>query len=254
MRLGNNPLTGSNPVPSELSKLCMNEIINQNQSKEGQFAGHKKEGEWFLKKAEDKFRNKIIPYIPRFVETYHLTYLTLLWSGLIVLFGWLAQNNINWLWLVSIMIGFQYITDLFDGALGRYRNTGLIKWGYYMDHFLDYLFLSSIITAYSFLFPQSLNIFFLGILILSAGFLVSTFLSFATSNKLSISFLNFGPTEGRMGLILLNTLLIVFGVSLAQKILPYILGIEIIILFLMVDKTQKKLWKEDMELKEKKQQ
>ena len=228
----------------------MNETTNQNQSQEEQFAGHKKEGEWFLKKAEDKFKDKIIPYIPRFIETYHLTYLTLLWSGIIILFGWLAKNNINWLWLISIMIALQYITDLFDGALGRYRNTGLIKWGYYMDHFLDYLFLSSIITAYSFLFPSDTGIFFIGVLILAIGFMVNTFLSFAASNKFNISFLlNFGPTEGRMVLILLNTLLIIFGVPSAQKALPYIIGAEIIILFLMVYKTQKKLWKEDMELK-----
>lgn len=232
----------------------MDETTSQKQPKEEHFAGHKKEGEWFLRKAEDKFRNKIIPHIPRFIETYHLTYLTLPWSGLIVLFGWLAKNNINWLWLISIMIAFQYITDLFDGALGRYRDTGLIKWGYYMDHFLDYLFLSSIITAYSFLFPPSLNVFFLGILILSAAFLVSAFLSFAASNKLNISFLNFGPTEGRIGLILLNTLLIIFGINIAQKTFPYILAIEMIILFLMVYKTQKNLLKEDMELKSKKQQ
>ena len=40
----------------------MNETINKNQLKEEQFAGHKKEGEWFLRKAEDNFRNKVIPY------------------------------------------------------------------------------------------------------------------------------------------------------------------------------------------------
>lgn len=228
----------------------MSETTNQNQTNKEEFAGHKKEGEWFLRKAEDNFRNKIVPDVPSFIETYHLTYLTLLWSGLIVLFGWLARGDINWLWLVSLMIVLQYITDLFDGALGRYRNTGLIKWGYYMDHFLDYLFLSSIITAYSFLFPPNFNMFFLGILILSAAFLVSTFLSFAASNKLSISFLNFGPTEGRIALIILNTLLIVFGVPLAQKTLPYILAMEIVVLFLMVYKTQRNLWKEDMALKE----
>ena len=232
----------------------MNNITNQNQTNKEEFAGHKKEGEWFLRKAEDNFRNKVIPYIPRFIETYHLTYLTLLWSAFIILFGWLARGDINWLWLVSVMIALQYITDLFDGALGRYRNTGLIKWGYYMDHFLDYLFLCSIIVAYSFLFPLEITIFFMGILILTAAFLVSTFLTFAASNKLSISFLNFGPTEGRIGLIVLNTLLIVFGIPLAQKALPYIIGAEVIILILMVYKTQKNLWEEDMKSKNKSSQ
>lgn len=223
----------------------MEKTENKNRLEENQFAGHKKEGEWFLKKAEDKFRSKIVPYIPRFIETYHLTYLTLLWSFLIVLFGWLAKNDINWLWPISAMILFQYLTDLFDGALGRHRNTGLVKWGYHMDHFLDYLFLSSIITAWSFLFPSDTLIYFIGILIATSAFLVNSFLSFAASNKFSISFLNMGPTEGRILLILLNILFIIFGVSNAQKIIPYILILEIITLFFVVYKTQKNLWKED---------
>ncbi|RJQ32764.1 hypothetical protein C4572_00485 [Candidatus Parcubacteria bacterium] len=215
-----------------------------------QTTDNQKEGKWFLREAEDKFRNKVIPHIPSFIETYHLTYMTLLWSGLIVLFGWLARGNIKWLWLVSLMIFFQYLTDLFDGALGRYRNTGLVKWGYYMDHFLDFLFLSSIILAYALLFPPGLAIVFFILLTLSCSFLVSVYLSFVSSNKLNISFLRMGPTEGRIALILLNTLLIIFGVPLAQKALPYIAGAETIILFLMVYKTQKKLWKEDMAAKD----
>ena len=218
--------------------------------KENDFAGHRKEGEWFLRNTEDKFRNRIIPYIPRFIETYHLTYLTFAWSCLIVLFGWLAKDNINWLWLISVMILFQYITDLFDGALGRYRNTGLIKWGYYMDHFLDYLFLCSIITAYSFLFPMENILFFIGILIITSSLLVNSFLSFAASNKFNFSFLNMGPTEGRIVLIIINTLFVIFGISNAQKIIPYILISEIIIVFLVVYKTQKRLWEEDILFKE----
>ena len=227
----------------------MEKIKNQNQSEENDFAGHKKEGEWFLRKAEDKFRNKFIPYIPSFIETYHLTYLTFVWSCFIVFFGWLAIGNINWLWFVSIMIFFQYITDLFDGALGRYRNTGLIKWGYYMDHFLDYLFLGSIITAWSFLFPSDAQIYLIGILIITSAFPVSSFLSFSASNKFSISFLNMGPTEGRIGIILLNTLLIIFGISVTQKIIPYFLILETVILFFAIYKTQKNLWQEDLSKK-----
>ena len=233
----------------------MSETINQNQTNKEEFAGHKKEDKWLLKEAEDKFKSKIIPYIPHYIKAHHLTYLNLLWSIFIVLFGWLAKNNINWLWLISVTITLQYVTDTFDGALGRHRNTGLIKWGYYMDHFLDYLFFCSVITAYSFLFPPHLIIYFLGILILGAAFLVSTFLSFAASNKFNISFFGyFGPSEGIVILIIFNTLLIVFGVPAAQKVLLYILGIIGVALFLMVYKTQKNLWEEDMKLKNKSSQ
>lgn len=220
----------------------------KNKKEEYNFSDKQKEGKWFLREVEDRFRNKIIPHMPKFIETYHLTWMTLLWSLLIILFGFLARNNINWMWAVSLMIFFQYLTDLFDGALGRYRNTGLIKWGYYMDHFLDYLFLASIIIAYSMLFPSNFALLFIFVLVFAVGFLVSVYLA-TVSGKMKISFLNFGPTEGRIFFILLNTLLIIFGVGMAQKVLPFILAGEIISLCVMVYKTQKSLWKEDMEIK-----
>ncbi|MFH1677279.1 MAG: CDP-alcohol phosphatidyltransferase family protein [Patescibacteria group bacterium] len=175
--------------------------------------------------------------------------MTALWSLLIVLFGWFARDNINWMWMISLIIFFQYITDLFDGAVGRYRDAGLIKWGYYMDHLLDYFFIASIITAYSLLFPASFNLLFMGILIVTAGFLVSVYLFYSVSDKMNISFLNCGPTEIRLFLILLNTTLIFLGVDLAQKALLYIFIAEILILFFMVYKTQKTLWKKDMAIK-----
>jgi hypothetical protein len=48
----------------------------------------------------------------------------------------------------------QYVTDHYDGKIGKYRNTGLVRWGYYMDHLLDYVFLCSIIIGYAFILPE----------------------------------------------------------------------------------------------------
>jgi len=228
--------------------------MNDTNSKKTEYVSSddKKEGKWFLREIEDRFRNKIVPHIPKCIETYHLTYMTIVWSVSIVIFGWFAKENINWMWLVSLMIFLQYITDLFDGAIGRYRNTGLIKWGYYMDHFLDYLFLVSVIAAYYLLFPANFGLLFIGILVFAIAPLVSVFLASSVSDKMNISFMNFGPTEGRLLLIFLNTLLIIFGVNLAQKVLPYIFIGEIILISLMVYKTQKQLWKVDMAIKNQK--
>ena len=61
------------------------------------------------------------------------------------------------------MITLQWLTDSLDGAIGRYRNVGLIRWGYYMDHFLDYIFLCSILIGYSLILPDNFKylLFFL---------------------------------------------------------------------------------------------
>lgn len=120
--------------------------------KNDQFAGDKKEGEWILAKVEKRMVNWLVPRVPPFIETYHLTLLTLLWSIGIVAFSFLARDNINWLWGASFFILLQYITDVLDGAVGRYRETGLVKWGFYMDHLLDYVFLASVIVGYALIF------------------------------------------------------------------------------------------------------
>ena len=71
--------------------------------------------------------NWIVPRIPPFIETYHLTLLTLIWSTGIVVCSYLARDNISWLWLVSLFIFLQYMSDVLDGAVVRYRNTGLVR-------------------------------------------------------------------------------------------------------------------------------
>src|SRR5215204_1639119 len=97
-------------------------------SAEKPFAGAGKVGESLFSPWERRFVARYVTRVPKFLETYHLTLLTIVWSLAILFFGWLARENIQWLWMVSLMIVFQYITDLFDGAVGRHRNTGLVKW------------------------------------------------------------------------------------------------------------------------------
>ena len=135
---------------------------------------HTKSGRSFLGGPEKYLVKRFTKYVP--LETYHLTLLTLVWSALVLVAGYLAQKNIDWLWLTVAAIVLQYITDLFDGAVGRYRKTGLVKWGFYMDHYLDYVFLACFVASFGFLLP---NIHMLALtVILAAGFMISTFLDF----------------------------------------------------------------------------
>ena len=62
-----------------------------------QFAGHEKVGESVLTGAEMWLKGKVVPRIPRRIETYHLTMTTLLWSAGVVGFSLLARDNILWL-------------------------------------------------------------------------------------------------------------------------------------------------------------
>ena len=214
------------------------------------FHGDKKEGTWLLAKAEGKFKNWLVPKVPLNVETYHLTMTTVLWCALIILFSFLARYNVHFLWVVSFSIFGQYVTDLLDGEVGRRRNTGLIKWGYYMDHFLDYLFLCSILIGYGLMVEDYNKYMLFYILALFGAFMVNSFLSFAATGAFKIAYMGMGPTEVRLVFIIANTLIIMFSHKFEiVRILPFVLTGAAFALFVTVYQTQKMLWKLDMENK-----
>ena len=108
------------------------------------FGGDKKVGRSLLSTPETRLKNWVVPRNPPPESKptsgdYHP------WPDWIQQFWGSRPEILACLWFVSLMIVLQYLTDLFDGEVGRQRNTGLIKWGFYMDHFLDYLFLSSLV-------------------------------------------------------------------------------------------------------------
>jgi len=94
------------------------------------FAGDKKHLIHFLVPYEKKLIAALLPRVPSYISTAHLTLMTLLWSSAIMASGYLAakQHNLLWLLVFSFSIFAQYITDMLDGAVGRTRGTGLIKW------------------------------------------------------------------------------------------------------------------------------
>jgi len=214
-----------------------------------QFAGATKTNTSFLTPFERRLATRVLPKIPSWLETYHLTMMTLLWSSLILFFSHLAARDLRWLWGVSAMVALQYVTDHYDGKIGKYRGTGLVRWGYYMDHLLDYVFLCSVIIGYSFILPERSRYQILIMLAIFAGYEVSTFLAFAATDRLKISYLKFGPTEFRLALIVINGLLVHYGTRTMITGLKYVNIGAAIGLALMIYRTHKLIWALDMEHK-----
>jgi len=175
--------------------------------------------------------------------------LTVVWSSLILLFSYWAARDLRWLWGVSAMIAMQYVTDHYDGKVGKYRGTGLVKWGYYMDHLLDYFFLCSVIIGYAFILPERSRLQVLILLAICSGYEVSTFLAFSTTDRFKISYLKFGPTEFRLALIIINALLVQYGTRQMINGLKYVNIGGAIGLVLMVYRAHKIIWELDMEAK-----
>lgn len=217
---------------------------------EKKFGGDKKVGQSLLSSPENRLKYWAVPKIPKGIETYHLTMMTLLWSMINVILGFYAKENLQILWLVSVIILFQYLTDLFDGEVGRQRETGLIKWGFYMDHFLDYIFLCSLVFVGYMISPIGLEIWYFSLLVILGAYMVNSFLSFAATNEFQIYYYGFGPTEMRVIFVLINTYIICFGTKSFIFLLPAVVSLCLVGLIINTFQIQRRLWRHDMEAKE----
>ena len=211
------------------------------------FGGDKKIGHSLLSRPENSLKYWAVPKIPTWLETYHLTMMTLFWSLVNIVLGFYARDNLNFLWLVSLTIVLQYLTDLFDGELGRQRKTGLVKWGFYMDHFLDYIFLCSLVFVGYQISPIGLEIWYFFLVVILGGYMVNSFLSFGATNEFQIFYYGVGPTEMRVVFILVNAFIIFFGTGRFDVLLPLVVAICFLGLVVNTFQIQKKLWLLDME-------
>lgn len=217
---------------------------------EKNFAADQKYGASYFTGFEEWAKKLIIPRMPSWIQGYHLTLMTIPITIGILICSILAKGNIQWLWAVSFLIFCHYVTDSLDGGLNKYRNLGLIRWGYYMDHFLDFLFMSAVLSGYYFIMNDRSQYLIFFTLIIFGAYMVNTFLAFAVTNKLRITYMRIGPTEMRLIFIVVNSLLCLFGSTHLGVIWPYFLVIALIGLWMFVYQTQKTIWEIDMEMKE----
>ncbi len=210
------------------------------------FAGDKKVGQSLLGKAERRLIDWGIPKVPTPIMSHHLTYMTVVWSVLTIVFGWLATKDLVWLHAISVMVAGQWLTDSFDGSLGKFRKQGLVKWGFYMDHLLDFLFQGSIVIAYSFLVSAEwLEFLFLVLLLISSATMAVSFLSFAATNQFQIAYYGIGPTEIRIGYVALNTVVYFAGTDMFSWGVPVIVGLNAVAFLVLAAQSSRNLWKVD---------
>lgn len=214
------------------------------------FAGARKTNESLLAPFERRLAPWVVPRIPRWIATHHLTLLTIAWCVGILWFSALAATDLRWLWLVSLMSVLQWFTDHFDGKVGKFRKTGLVKWGFYMDHFLDYVFLCSVVAGYAWILPDRSSFDLLCLLAVCAGFMAHSFLSMSVNETLQISYVKLGPTEFRVALVIINALLIRFGTATMARALPYVAAGGGIALAALAYVTQRQIWRADMAARE----
>jgi phosphatidylglycerophosphate synthase len=200
-----------------------------------------------LSPLERRLAKAAVPRVPVWLGTHHLTLMTLAWCAGLVIFGRLAAEDPRWLWGSSLMIALQWATDFFDGKVGKHRGTGLVKWGFYMDHLLDFAFLCAVLLGYALVLPASAHLGLLLVLAVFGGFMVNSFLAFAATGRFHISHGRLGPTEFRLALVFVNSLLVFYGTRRMAKALPYVAACGFVALCVLAYRTQRELWLRDTE-------
>jgi len=199
-----------------------------------------------LSPLERRLARLVVPRIPLWLGTHHLTLLTLVWCAGLVCFGRLAADDLRWLWGSSLMIALQWVTDFFDGKVGKHRETGLVEWGFYMDHLLDFGFLCAVLAGYALVLPAAAHLHLFLLLAVFGGFMVNSFLAFAATGRFHISHGKLGPTEFRLALVLINSLLVIYGTRRMEKALPYVAACGFVALCVLACRTQRELWRRDL--------
>jgi archaetidylinositol phosphate synthase len=136
----------------------------------------------------------------------------------------LSNGDRAWLWAASALLVVHWLGDSLDGTLARVRRSERPTYGYYLDHLVDAV-ATAVIGLGLGLSPYLL--LGTGLLIVVAYLVLSinTYLETQAFGVFSLGYGRLGPTEARLGLIVLNTLL-ALGVGLEATVA----GLELTVL------------------------
>ena len=172
--------------------------------------------EFLLAKAEGRVLQWIAHRLPRWVLPDHMTAL-----GVLAAFGiagayLLSNGDKAWLWAASALLVVHWLGDSLDGTLARVRKVERPKYGYYLDHLVDAV-ATALIGLGLGLSPWML--LSVGLLIVIAYLVLSinTYLETYAFGVFTLGYGRLGPTEVRLMLIILNTLIAV-GVGLGFQV------------------------------------
>lgn len=163
----------------------------------------------FLSSVEKKLIDAILPLLPDSIYPDHLTIIGLLGTTIIFIGLTLTNFSLNWLVLANIGFIIQWFGDSLDGNLARYRRIERKYYGFFVDHFSD--FLSIVLIGIGFaLSPIANPIVALAGVIMYLSFMILTLIQALITGVFRIHFGLIGPTEIRICFIVINSLYIFF--------------------------------------------
>lgn len=169
-----------------------------------------REPNFLLARWEKRLLRAIAARLPRFILPDDLSALGVLSAAGICAAYVLSNGNPAWLWLASVLLVVHWLGDSLDGTLARVRGIQRPRYGYYLDHLVDAV--STVLIGIGLgLSPYMLlsvgAVIVVAYLVLS----INVYLESQALGRFSIGYGKLGPTEARLGLIALNTILVITG-------------------------------------------
>jgi len=172
--------------------------------------------QFLLARAESRVLTCIAERLPAWIKPDHMTAL-----GVAAAFGiagayLLSNGDKTWLWAASALLVVHWLGDSLDGTLARVRKIERPKYGYYLDHLVDAL-ATAVIGLGLGLSPYMLLAVGLVIVVAYLILSINTYLETHAFGVFALGYGGVGPTEVRLVLIGLNTLL-ALGVGLGFSV------------------------------------
>lgn len=190
-----------------------------------------REASFLLAEPEKRVLRWIAARLPRWVLPDDMTAL-----GVLAAFGvcaayQLSNEAVDWLWVASGLLVVQWLGDSLDGTLARVRGIERPRYGYYLDHLVDAIATAAIgigLGLSPFMLLSVGTLVVVAYLILS----INVYLESQAFGRFSIGYGRVGPTEIRIVLIALNTLLALgagldFGVGSLDLTVFDVIGLAI---------------------------
>ena len=206
-----------------------------------------------LNPCEKVILRALVRRIPTFVTSDHLTAIGVLGAIVIAIGYALTIFGPGWLWLANAGFVLNWLGDSLDGTLARYRNQQRPLYGFFIDHNLD------CICEFLMVFGAGLSIYLnmrVALLIIVPYLMLEVYVMINAhlKNEFRLTYAKLGPTELRLIIIIVNSILFftpalqawtyemsVFGMEfklLALDIAGLFISLSLIIIYLV------SLWKD----------
>ena len=165
-----------------------------------------REKTFLLARHETRVLEWLARRVPARVTPDHMTILGVLAAFGIAAAYLLSNRDPAWLWVASGLLVVHWLGDSLDGTLARVRRAERPTYGYYLDHLVDAI-ATAVIGIGIGLSPYMLLATGLAIVVAYLVLSINTYLETQALGVFSLGYGRLGPTEARVGLIAVNTLL-----------------------------------------------